>query len=328
MILVLIVIAYFPFAWSPPRIVRNQVTRGQDGSLRFGTMNYARTSATPAWLQQVRTSGAIQIQLQAAPQSLQQNALVMVLASDHWHTDFAIGQYHSNLEVWLRRRGTDTEGVPGFAVGGVFQPHRWTTVAVTLQHGDLRINVGGRTRLTDRLPAGSPRMWGPGQLALGDAVHGGNPWQGQIRRAQVRAPGHVVDYVRPGALSIPRSYLYVPDHIRPFPPTTWQQWLAAFLDMLSFIPLGFLIVLSGRPPVRLAPATLLAAALAVMLGAGKFLFHARHASVVDIMMQAAGGLLGALLASRLAYARHRTVAREAGVDLESDDRKPDQALDQ
>jgi hypothetical protein len=105
MVLVLIAIAYFPFAWSPSRTVRNQVTRGQDGSLRFGAMNYARTSATPPWLQEARASGAIQIQLQAAPQSLQQNALVMVLASDHWHADFAIGQYNSTLEVWLRRPG-------------------------------------------------------------------------------------------------------------------------------------------------------------------------------------------------------------------------------
>ena len=50
MVLVLIVIAYFPFAWDPPRTVRNEVTRSADGSLRFGEMNNARTPGTPAWL--------------------------------------------------------------------------------------------------------------------------------------------------------------------------------------------------------------------------------------------------------------------------------------
>jgi hypothetical protein len=254
----------------------------------------------------VRASGVIQIRLQAAPQSLRQDALIMVLASDHWHIDFAIGQDHSRLRVWLRRPGTDTEGVPGFAVAGVFHPQRWTTVEVTLLHGGLRVDVDSRTRLTGHLPAASPRMWGPGQVALGDEVHGGDPWHGQIRRAQVRTPGYAVDYVRPGALSIPQSYLYNPDHIRPFPPTTTKQWLAAFLNLLSFIPLGFLIVLSRRPPVRPAPATLLAAAAAVLLGAGKFLFHARHASAVNIVMQVAGGFLGAFLASRLTHAKHGT----------------------
>jgi hypothetical protein len=306
MVVVLIVIAYFPFAWSPPRMVRNQVTRGEDGSLQFSRMNYARTSATPPWLQDVRTSGAIRIQLQAAPRSLHQNALIMVLASDDWHTDVAIGQFNSTLQVWLRRPGTDTDGVPGFAVDEVFLPQRWTSVEVVLQHGDLRIDVGGRSRLTGHLPADSPRMWSPGQLALGDKIHGGDPWQGQIRRAQVRTPGYAIDYVRRGALSIPPSYLYLPDHIEPFPPTTGKQWLLAIFDMLSFIPLGFLIVLSRRPPVRPVPATVFAAALALVLAAGKFLFHGRHTSAANIVMEAVGGLLGALLAWQLAHARHKT----------------------
>ena len=51
------------------------------------------------------------------------------------------------------------------------------------------------------------------------------------------------------------------------------------------------------------PATMLATALAVVLAAGKFLFHGRHMAVADIVMQVAGALLGALLAWRLAH-RH------------------------
>jgi len=306
MVLVLIVIAYFPFAWSPPHTVRNQVTRSADGSLRFGQMNYARTSGTPAWLNDVRTSGRIQIQLEASPQSLRQDASMMMLASDYWDTDFAIGQDHSDLMVWLRRPGSDANGDPPFVIRGVLQPQRWTSVNLILLRGDLRINVGGRTRLTEHLPADSLQAWGQGQIALGDEVHGGGPWQGQIRLAQVRTSGHAVDYVRPGALSIPASYLFLPNHIEPFPPKDLKSWLTVFLHMLSFIPVGFLIVLARKPPVRPVPATLLAAALAVVLAAGKFLFYGRHAAVADIVAEAAGGLLGALLAWRLAHARRST----------------------
>jgi len=46
-------------------------------------MNQARTPGTPTWLEDVRTSGVIEIQLQATPQS-QQNATIMMLASDYW----------------------------------------------------------------------------------------------------------------------------------------------------------------------------------------------------------------------------------------------------
>ena len=301
-VLVLIVVAYFPFALSPPR---NQVTRSAEGSLRFGQLNYARTSGTPAWLNDVRTSGRIQIQLEASPQSLRQDASMMMLASDDWDTDFAIGQDHSDLMVWLRRLGSDANGDPPFVIRGVFQPQRWTSVDLILVPGDLRIDVGGKTRLTEHLPAHSLRTWGQGRIALGDEVRGGGPWQGQIRLARVRSPGYAVDYLRPGALSIPVSYLYL-SHIEPFPPRGLKSWLTAFLHMLSFIPVGFLIVFARRPPVRPVPATLFAAALAVVLAAGKFLFYGRHAAVANIVAQSAGGLLGAVLAWRLTHVKHST----------------------
>jgi hypothetical protein len=291
-VFVLVVIAYFPFAWSPPR---NQVTRTAEGSLRFGQLNYARTSGTPAWLNDVRTSGRIQIQLEASPQSLRQDASMMILASDDWDTDFAIGQDYSDLIVWLRRTGSDPNGDPPFVIRGVLQPQRWTSVDLMLQRGDLRIDVNGRTRLTEHLPADSLQVWGQGRIALGDEVLGGGPWQGQIRLARVRSPGYAVDYVRPGALSVPVSYLYL-DHIEPFPPRGPKAWLTAFFHMLSFIPVGFLIVFARKPPVRPVPATLLAASLAVVLAAGKFLFYGRHAAVADIVAESAGGLLGAMLA--------------------------------
>ena len=305
-VLVLIVIAYFPFAWSPPRTVRNQVARNAEGSLRFGQMNYARTSGTPAWLNDVRTSGMIQIQLVASPQSLRQDASIMMLASDYWDTDIAIGQDHSDLVVWLRRPGSNANGDPPFVIRGVLQPQRWTSVDLRLLRGDLRINVGARTRLTRHLPADSLQAWGQGQIALGDEVHGGGPWQGQVRLAQVRTPGHAVDYVRPGALSIPASYLYLPDHIESFPPKDLKSWLTVFLHMLTFIPVGFLIVLARRRPVRPVPAALLAAALALALAAGKFLFYGRHAAMADIVAESAGGLLGAVLAWQLTHVKHST----------------------
>jgi hypothetical protein len=305
-VLALIVIAYFPFSWSPPRTVSNQVTRNADGSLRFGEMNHARTPRTPAWLEDVRTSGVIQIQLQADPQSLQQSAPIMMLASDYWNTDFCIGQDHSDLVVWLRRPGSDVNGGPPFTIGGVFQPQRWTSVNVMLQHGDLRIEVDGKTRLSEHLPSDSPRVWSQAQIALGDEVHGGVPWRGQVRLAQVRTASHTVDYVRPGALSMPASYRYFPDHIEPFPPLGRLAWLTAFLAMLSFIALGFLVVLARNPPIRPVLATLLAAGLAVALAAGKFLFDGRHTAVLNIVMEATGGLLGVLLAWRLVHARRST----------------------
>jgi hypothetical protein len=306
MVFLLVVIAYYPFAWDPPRTVRNDVTRSTAGFLRFGEMNNARSPGTPPWLREVRTSGDVQIQVEFEPRSLQEQASIMMLASDYWDTDFAIGQDHSDLVVWLQRPGSDANGDPPFVVDGVVHPQRWNSVEVVLQRSDLRIDVDGRARLTEHLPPDSAGVWSQGQIALGDEVHGGGPWQGAIRHAEVRTSGYAVDYVRPGALSIPKSYFYVPDHIQPFPPANLEQWLLAVFDLLSFIPVGFLIVWARRPPMRPVPASLLATALAVVLATGKFLFDGRHTSAANILGEAVGALLGALLASWLAHGKPAT----------------------
>jgi hypothetical protein len=291
--------AYFPFHWDPPRIVHNQVTRGTDGTLQFGDMNNARTPGSPDWLQEVRTSGAMAVQLDVKPE-LSQTASIMMLSSNFWDTDFTIGQNGSTLLLWLRRPGSDQSGDPPFVVGGAFKPGQWTTVGMTLTPDNLSIRVGGITRLSAHIPADSTKVWSGGQIALGDEVHGGKPWHGSILRAQVLTPGRAVDYVSPGALSIPERYRYLPDHILPFPPTGLEGWSAVLLHLVSFVPVGFLIACARRPPMRPAPATVLGTVLAVSLAAGTFLFHGRHTAVAYIVVEAIGALLGAVLASKLA----------------------------
>ena len=302
-LLALMCVAYFPFDWDPPRVVSNDVTRIADGSLRFGDMNRARTTGTPDWLADARESGFVEIELEVEPGSSQEHspASIMMLAQDVWNTDFAIGQNHSELLVWWRRPGSDTNGGPPLAVGGALRPGHWNRVHVMLVGDQLRIDVNGTRRLTEQLAPGSLRLWRDGQVALGGEVHGGIAWQGKVRQAEVRTTGHTVDYTHRSALSIPAHYLYLPDHVAAFHPFGTRDWLTALLHLSSFIPVGVLIVWARRPPVRPVPATLVAAGLAVVLAAGKFLFDGRHAEAADLVTQAAGALLGALLAWRWAH---------------------------
>lgn len=295
MVLVLVVIAYFPFTWDPPRTVTNGVTRSADGALRFTTMNNARSRGVPVWLPEVLASSSIEVKLDFQPSSADQVAPIMMLGSNLWKTDFVIAQHGTILLVSVRHPRSDANGDPPFGFGGVIQPHRWNTVELTLEHRAISIMANGRRLLFGRMAGDPTSVWSQGRISLGDQVHGGGDWQGQIRLAQVTTPGYTVNYVHPGALAVPESYFYFPDHVIPFPPSD-RDWLDFSLDMLSFVPIGFLIVLARRPPVRLLPASVLTALLAVVLAGGKFLFHGRHTAVAMVAMEAAGGLLGALLA--------------------------------
>ena len=294
-------------------MVSNQVTRAPGGTLIFGDMNYARTAGPPSWLSSVRSAGDLSIRLVVQPRPVQSqySASIIMLASDTWHTDFSIAQDQSSLVLWLLRPGSDADGAPPYVVTGVFRPGRPVSVQLTISSGRVRILVNGAMRFSVTLPAGFTRSWGPGLIAFGDEVHGGIPWQGKISQAEVLTPGHGVDYLSRGALSVPARYFYLPDHVDPFPPPYRSDWLRIGLHGLSFLPVGFLLLaIRWRRPVLSAVAC--GTLLAIGLAAGKFLFYGRHITVAATVAQVAGVLLGMAAARRFSpwSVAHGPVPRE------------------
>lgn len=321
-ILVLAVLeAYWPFDWDPPGTVTNDVRRTADGALTFGDRNYARTTTTPAWVPTVRRTGRIQVDVVARPAFPQRydGASIVMLASDEWHTDFALGQQGTDLLLWLRRVGTNADGDPPFVVANTFAPGHWTDVRLTVRDDGFRVAVDGRTRLRENMRAGSLRTWDAGLMVLGDEVHGGRGWQGQIRRAAVGTGAGMVDYARPGALDVPRRYLYLPDHVSPFPPPTGPEWLALVLHLVSFVPIGFLLVWCRRRSAPRSTQVVVAAAIAlgiaVALAAGKPFFMNRHLAVADLVVQVVGALVGAYAAVHWATRRLRPPTGSGRGDL-------------
>ncbi|MBO0890684.1 MAG: hypothetical protein J2P14_07200 [Acidothermales bacterium] len=311
-----VVEGYWPFAWDPPHRVTNDARRTADGALTFGDRNVARTAATPAWLATVRRSERVDVDLVARPALPQRYDApsIMMLASDEWHTDFALGQDGSDLLLWLRRTGTNTDGDPPFVIANAFARGRWTEVRLTVRDGVFLVSVDGVTRLRERLRPGSLHTWRDAPMVLGDEVHGGRGWQGEIRRAVVRTDAGSVDYLRPGALEIPRRYYYLPDHVSPFPPATRLERLVLVLHLVSFVPVGFLLVGVRRRPGSARNAVLAAGAtalgIAVVLAAGKLFFQARHLAAADIVAQVSGALVGASVAVRIVLGRTRPAVAE------------------
>jgi VanZ family protein len=296
-IAIMTILAYFPFDWNPPHTISNDVTRTAQGDLRFGEHNAARSSGTPEWLIAAQSAERLTIDLEARPQSTQHQppTSIMMLASDFWHTSFAIGQDGTGLVLWMRRTGSSDNGDPPFTVPDVFRPNHWTIVQIGVVGARLTVVVDGRVRVRESLPSDTLRTWSGGRVALGDEVHGGNGWRGEIRRAQVTTVGDSINYVQPGALLVPPSYFYFPDHITPFPPPAAIEWFILVLHFLSFVSVGFLLMWISRPAFRVRSATIMAFGLAVLLALGKFLFDGRHTSVADLVAQLVGGLVGAML---------------------------------
>jgi hypothetical protein len=184
--------------------------------------------------------------------------------------------------LWLRRAGSTDNGDPPLTVPNVFRPHHWSRVGVQIAGMRLAVIVDGTVRLNEVLPSNPLSTWHSGRIALGNEVHGGRGWSGEIRRAEVTTVADSIDYVRSGALVVPSSYFYFPDHIAPFPPPTAEE---------RFI----LLMWTRRPPLGVLSATITAFGLAVVLSFGKFFFHGRHTAVADLAAQFLGALIGAMI---------------------------------
>ena len=108
----------------------------------------------------------------------------MMLARDYWHTDFAIGQNHSELLGWLRRPGSDQNGNPAFAVHGALRSQQWNRVEVMLRDDGIQIDVNGTRRLAVPLPGF------PGDLVRGaDCPRRGSPWRWSLAGQDPAGPG-------------------------------------------------------------------------------------------------------------------------------------------
>jgi hypothetical protein len=293
----LVVSAYYPFNFRPP-LMTNSVVRNADGSLTFGSSNQARTAGTPAWLEDVRRSGRIKVQIEVLPRVLQERAPMMMLAADYSHTDFALVQQGTDLDVWFRRIGSSDNGDPEWELHRVFRPGHWTDLMLAVGDDRLTLAVDGAVRLAERLPTGSLRHWSAGRVALGSEVNGGGSWQGRMRTAWVETQTGGADYLLPGAVTVPSRFLEIGDHVAPFPPPNGTEWLVLLFHLVSFVLVGFLLVpVLGTPP-RMRTVITWAAGIALALAAGKFFFP-RHTAVADLVVQVAGASLGAVLAARL-----------------------------
>lgn len=219
---VLTAVAYYPFHLDPLRVVRNTVTRDADGSLRFGTLNRARTASGPDWLAEAQRTGRVDIHLVVLPHfpQAQPESTSMLLAEDYWHLDFWIAQSGSAVALRLRRGGSTVNGEPEITLDDAFRPGHVTVLDLAVREDHVVLDVDGVTRLDRRIAPGSLHLWTGRARRPRRRSERWPSVAGVIRVAEVRTAARSVDYVAHGALSVPTSDLYLPDHVMsfPFPP--------------------------------------------------------------------------------------------------------------
>lgn len=307
---VYLVAGYLPFHLKTPP--QNQRNNGAvvlpDGAIQFRTPGMAYTLAPPAWLRDVIATSrfGVSLQIRSAHPAQHGPARIFTLSSDWNHRNVTVGQYGPHLVVTIRRPFSSENGTPPYSVMNVFASPEWHRVDVRITPEAIGILVDGKSQVIAAMPEPPLKHWNPTyRIALGNELTGNQPWLGTIRKAVVRTPAGTTDYLAPDALSIPEKFTFMNGPAAKLIPfvdlqRSWATPRDWTINLLGFLPFGWLVAMWRQPRPGILLATVWAAGISTTIEAGQlWVFAGRSPSTEDIIMNTLGAALGAWFAGRL-----------------------------
>lgn len=231
----------------------------------------------------------------------------------------ALALYQIGADLVLADRVTNPDGerwYNDFRVPAVFRPGERLHLRVTTVEGAPQLFLDGHLAETSsgyRIPLGRPGEALDGRILVGADARGHAPWRGDVLSLVLREGDTVLaDYPLvegdEGAGGFARNAvgghlgLALPPYLRSLRRPLARSSSSALdvtRNLLGFVPLGFLAaLLLRRRPRALLLATALGFALSLGIELAQTLMIQRVSSVVDLVLNTLGALLGAWLAQR------------------------------
>jgi hypothetical protein len=220
-------------------------------------------------------------------------ARLLAITEDVRHANLMIGQEGAELVVRVRRPASDPSGDPAFVVQGAVRSNRWQQLTVSIASGRLRAVLDARTVIDEPLASGADATalssWDRTyRLTLGDELDGDREWDGQLRDVSVVTSLGATGLLAPGVLHPGTGMVEIVRERTILRPADWSPLFVA-LRLLIFLPTGIALGLLLRSPVVAAAIGL---ALPFMLAFGKQFVDGRHPGTSEIVVGAAGTLIG------------------------------------
>lgn len=309
LVLVYLFAGFYPFHLKPPANDEqiNGVVVVPDRGLQFGAPGIAYTEEVPSWLEDAISTSLFEVSLEVRTADHDQRgpARIFTISSDRFQRNLTVGQWGPNLSVRIRTPYTSVNGTPPYSVKNIFADKDWHQINVRIKPGNIEIRVDGDTPIVAAMPDQPLKDWDPYfRIALGNELSSDNPWLGDIRKAVVRVGDASFDYLASGTLRFPERLTLKNYHawkVVPFVDVhnVWaavQDWA---INLLGFVPFGWLVVMLRRPRPGVFLAIVLSAGISSTLEVGQLLiFSDRYPATEDVIMNTLGAVLGAWLAKR------------------------------
>jgi hypothetical protein len=310
-VVLLVVEAWFPFRPELPWQERRGPQVEADGAVRFDGSSLLAGRPDDPWVADVAATGRFEVRLDFRTTRSSQHGPARLLAAteDTHNAALMVGQEGADLVIRVRRAGSDPSGDPPFRLPGVFSratSETWRTLALSAGDGRFGARLDGRVVLDE--PA-VPDGWGPAfRLALGDEPVGKRGWVGDLRDVVVASPHTSRDLLAPGTLSGGSGLVWASRVHGLVALGDSDPVVIVLVRLAVFVPVGLALgVLAGRRRAAIAVVV-----FAAVLTAGKLFVAGRHPLLGDLVVGAAGGLLGVLLGGASCRRRGPNGRRRSG----------------
>jgi hypothetical protein len=302
---VMAILSLWPLTtWQLPQKIPNGAERMETGGLRFAAPGIARAEA-PVWLdaivEQPDQTLAISLRVKVYSGSQRGPARIFTVSEDTLSRNLTLGQDGSDLVLRLRSQATDANGMidgkPLVRVPRIFEVGRWHQIDLTISPKELRVERDGILIADQELPGSPFATWDRSfDLALGNELTNNRPWLGEIASAHVRVGDTTVDYLAPGTLSLPDHHWQFASRPR-LALTDPSVLFDAVVNVLFYIPLGLLLGVAF--PDKAVRWAIVICGFSLLMEGLQLGIPDRTATVIDVLTNTLGGVVGLLLARGL-----------------------------
>ncbi|MGE0877457.1 MAG: VanZ family protein [Acidimicrobiia bacterium] len=293
-----IVLAWYPFEFESPHRVDNTVAVNGTSATFTGTSILVAPKRAP-WLTELLNADSVVVELRARAATAEQFGPARLLAISRTlrRTDLVIGQQGDDLELRVRREGSNADGTPSMRVPGLFADSRAHDIQLRLDRSGVELAVDGAVAAKDPADASPLRTWDrTARLSLGDDVSYGREWQGVLEQATVAANGGApIDLLAAGVLERPDGHWVGTDRITNALSLRFDgHWGIAIGRVLLAVPIGWALAVFWRRRVLAAVVGFLVLAF---VNAGKVYVAGRHPYLLDVVISTFGVVAGVALAN-------------------------------
>lgn len=243
---------------------------------------------------------SLKIRLRSAEPRQGGPARIFTISADPYFRNLTVGQEDLDLVVRLRTPATSPNGLPPYVVHDVFRSDGWHELDLLIEDNALRLTLDGSEVLAESLPKDALQSWNPElPAALGNELTWDRPWLGEITVAVIGSGIEEVDLLRTGSMKLPSGFWSGNDWRLIHPRSlfrTDRSTADLVLNLLCFIPVGFLLVTVRSLPWSLKVSICLLAIGVLFVEAAQLCFAGRYPSAIDWILNVVGTGFGAWLA--------------------------------